>query len=91
MLDLIIKKYSILTTQRFALWTRLFKAWLTGQFNDVKAVVASVDLTSVTTAIGQAKEEIIAAVEGIDPYVALTSSELDDITSDEDLNTSTNE
>lgn len=82
--------YSIITTRRFALWWRLAKAWLTGQFNDVKAA-ASVDLTSVTTAIGQAKEEIIAAVEGIDPYVALTSSELDDITSDEDLNTSTNE
>lgn len=44
-----------------------------------------------TGQFNDAKEEIIAAVEGIDPYVALTSSELDDITSDEDLNTSTNE
>ena len=83
--------FSIITTRRFALWWRLAKAWFTGQFNDIKAAVASVDMTSVTTAIGQAKQEIIAAVEGIDPYVALTSSELDDITSDEDLNTSTNE
>lgn len=83
--------FSIITTRRFALWWRLAKSWFTGQFNDVKAAVASVDMTSVTTAIGQAKEEIIAAVEGIDPYVALTSSELDDITSDEDLKTSTNE
>ena len=83
--------FSIITTRRFALWWRLAKAWFTGQFNDVKAAVASVDMTSVTTAIGQAKQEIIAAVEGIDPYVALTSSELDDITSDEDLNISTNE
>ena len=83
--------FSIITTRRFALWWRLAKAWFTGQFNDVKAAVASVDLTSVTTAIEQAKQEILAAVEGIDPYVALTSSELDDITSDEDLNTSINE
>lgn len=83
--------FSIITTRRFALWWRLAKAWLTGQFNDVKAAVASVDMTSVTTAIGKAKDEIIAAVEGLDPYVALTSSELDDITSDEDLNTSINE
>ena len=83
--------FSIITTGRFALWTRLFKTWLTGQFNAVKTAVANINLTSVTTAIGEAKQEIIAAVEGIDPYVALTSSELDDITSDEDLNTSTNE
>ena len=83
--------FSIITTRRFALWWRLAKSWFTGQFNAVKTAVANINLTSVTTAIGQAKQEIIAAVEGIDPYVALTSSELDDITSDEDLNTSTNE
>lgn len=83
--------FKIIDYSGWKLFWKLARAWLTGQFNDVKAAVASVDLTSVTTAIGQAKEEIIAAVEGIDPYVALTSSELDDITSDEDLNTSTNE
>jgi len=65
-----------ISKRQFKIWTQQLLDWLEGKF---------------TGQINDAKEEIIAAVEGIDPYVALSESELDGITSDEDLNTSTNE
>lgn len=53
---------SLLTTHGFGLWWRLAKDWFTSQHNAIKAAVANVDLTSVTSAVASAKNEILAAM-----------------------------
>lgn len=55
--------FSIITTRRFALWWRLAKAWLTGQFNDVKAALAQAGNTEkIQQIVDTARNDVLGLV-----------------------------